>query len=629
MTASTSDSPQKKRTSPAATVASQPARPRAAFAVALVFLALSIAASLILVIQHQSGLALPGCGAGGACDQALRSAWGRIPLGGFDWPVSHAGLAYFLAAAVTWIVVTGSAPTSFRWIARFGAAISALFCAVIVVKHTPCPYCLLAHAGNFGFWITLEVARVRSLRNTQALAVLAGAFVLITGVLAVFEVQHREAAAAEAERKRKESTAEMVRATAGQATRSVRPLTGRYRWGPVDAPIRIVMFTDYQCLDCAQVERQIAELMRERSDLSVAIKHFPFNVDCNPSAGRTLHQNACWAARAAEAAGALWGVDGFWKMHDWLFARNGTFREQRELEDAIRSFGYDPGNFVAVMSSPQTLELVKQDVAEGIELGLFFTPMVFINGVELKGWQAPGAVKRTVAELAATNPPRRTPDNDRPVGAREKMVADWRDWNNGKPIQLPADPNAWVLGPADAPAKVVLWGDYQEPLSAAADKTIRAFVKTHPGMNYTYRHYPFNKECNPRVSESRFPQACLAARAAEAAGDLGGNDGYWRMHAWLMDNQATVSESTLRAAAPTLNLAPDALFAAMQKPEVNAGIATDVEAGTQLPQLRHGARPGIYGIPTIFINGQFVARTQLSDGTNILEDFLKAAVGEK
>ena len=37
--------------------------------------------------------------------------------------------------------------------------------------------------------------------------------------------------------------------------------TGRYRLGPESSPIRIVMLTDYQCVDCQRVEGEIEEIV--------------------------------------------------------------------------------------------------------------------------------------------------------------------------------------------------------------------------------------------------------------------------------------------------------------------------------------------------------------------------------
>jgi protein-disulfide isomerase len=153
-------------------------------------------------------------------------------------------------------------------------------------------------------------------------------------------------------------------------------------------------------------------------------------------------------------------------------------------------------------------------------------------------------------------------------------------------------------------------------------------VAQHPEASYTFRHYPFNSDCNPKLKERRHPEACRASQAAEAAGRLGGNDAYWKMHVWLMEHQKEFSDDALRAAAGALGLDADALLRTMNTSEVKAAIANDVDAGTSLPQLRWGAPPGIFSIPSIFINGRFVPRTQLQD-RSVLDLILQAAVEQK
>ncbi len=113
-------------------------------------------------------------------------------------------------------------------------------------------------------------------------------------------------------------------------------------------------------------------------------------------------------------------------------------------------------------------------------------------------------------------------------------------------------------------------------------------------MRYALRHYPFNQECNPVATATRHPQACLAARAAEAAGSLGGPDGYWRMHEWLMGNQRNLDADSIRRA---------------------AAIAEDAQAAKRL---------GLRSIPMIFVNGKFVPRWQL-EGRSMLGEIVEEA----
>lgn len=636
---------------------SNPAPPRvsmAHFVPGVAVLIVAAASALALVVEHFFGVSLPGCGEGGACEQAANSVWGAIRVGGFEWPVSYLGLAYFAAILTTWLATRGALPPIFRNLVRFGMLLSAGFVVIMFAKWLFCPYCIATHLANFAYWIIVEFA-ARSAAQTEPRAsasgtksafTFIGAFAAITLTLGVWNARHLAAIEAAAEKDRDAATQQIIaRSTDGArpdaqtktptppaaATNTTTgapppgpPFAGRHRIGPENAPIRIVMFTDYQCRDCYKMEQQLTKLYETRDDISISIKHFPFNKDCNPSVGRTLHANACWAARAAEAAGILWGPDGFWAMHQWLFARRGSFENTAQLEAGIRELGYDPAGFTQVMTSNETLQNIQQDCAEGKRLGLFFTPMIFINGVELKGWSAPNALIRTVEQVAATNPPPRSAAYDHPPLAFQKYVDDWRE----QPVlDLPPDEHPVSFGPADAPTTVVLWGDYQEPGTAKADGIIRAFVAAHDNIRYTYRHYPFNRECNPHIQSIRFEHACRAAAAAEAAGQLAGPDAHAAMHVWLMEIGDQFSDETLRAAATEQGLDPDALFTAMDTPEVQDAIHADTDAAAALPSLRYGLPAGLHGIPGIFVNNRFVPRWKLDDQP-VLEAILTAAAGE-
>lgn len=702
--------PRKSKQTLAKTPKPQPAAPRAAaapavtpatFTIGAAFLLAAAVASGVLVLEHIVGTAVPGCGPGGACEQAARSIWGKVP--GINWPVSFLGLAYFLAAGVAWISSRGTLPGALRWIARLGALASVFFAGVILVERLFCPYCIAAHLANIGFWAWMEATRGRG-RLTPALWSSVLTFVVVSGAIGAWDMTALQAKEQKAEDARRRAAQEIIaRSHQGTTTQSARandpnagatvqqaepieappptqpappavddrpPFTGRYRRGPEEAAIRIVMFTDFQCRDCRAIEGQITQIVAGRSDVSVSVKHFPFCVDCNPFVSQSLHRNACWAARAAEAAGLLWGNDGFWSMFDRLFSLGGAFTSLEQLRPAFSDPALPTAEFERVMRSQITLDNVQADCREARSLGIYFTPMIFINGVELKGWYAPNAVPRTIAEIAATNPPPGSAVNDRPPLALTKLIEDWRD---ERLQNLPPDQQAWRLGPDAARVRIVMWGDYQEVGSAEADQRIRAFVAQHADASYVYRHSPFNSECNPRLPYPRHVLACWAARLAEAAGRTGGSDAYWKVHAWLMDNwdgplNAAASElrvdakhlgqalftmsaqqrqqncaqlgvdpnravallqaaadAQFRAAAPSLGVDADVLLTAVATDgTLDANILDDINAGKQFPVLRYGLPPGIAAIPAIFINEKYVPRHQI-DGEWVLNKILDAA----
>lgn len=609
----------------------------------LALLLVATAASAAMTVKHFGGR-VPGCGDLADCDALEASAWGTVPLIG--WPVAFLGLAWFAGLSASWIALRGRPGAAFRCFALLGALGSLVFVGVMAGMGRFCPYCALTHAANLSFVILVEfvvrrraepagTSRTALDRTASRRALVAGAatFFLVSAGLLAGEQRRQAARAAAADRER---SAFVEKAVAG-ATTTQDPVdrwgasgfTGRWRRGSEAAPIRIVIYTDYQCPDCRSIESEIERVLVAHPEASISVKHFPMNAECNRHVTRTLHSNACWAARAAEAAGILGGDDAFFAMHRWLFEVGGRFETPAELGAGIRRAGLDPSALTAVMEGPETLRRVQADIDEAKELGLYFTPMIFINGVELKWTFDPASsVTRTVEELAARNLPAKTAAADRPPLAAQKHVEDWQQ----QPISvLPADVPEWILSAgsdSNVPAaiEIVMFGDYQEEFTAETDTDIRRAMAGMPAgarARYTFRHYPVNRDCNPALPERLSPSAvnglaCRAARAAEAAGRLGGDGAYRRMHEWLLANRSTFGDDAAVAQAVTLGLDAAEFHAAMDALQSLRAIATDCEAARTL---------GLTSVPTVYVAGRRVPRTQL-DGVSVLPRILEAAARE-
>lgn len=600
-----------------------------------VFLVVALAASAMLVAHHLGG-GLPGCGPESACDSLARTVWGRVP--GIGFPTAHVGLAFFAALLAGWGLAGGRLVGGLKLVALLGGLVSLLLLGVMVAEQKLCPYCLVAHLGNLAFLaVSFVGGRSASGRSAGAapkgLMAFGGAFVVLTAILAIVESQTQAARDAAAEAERAESVSRMTQAAQGDLT-SQDPekrwgdlgFRGRFLHGPETAPIRIVMLTDYQCPDCRQVEEQIRKALETRDDIQLSIKHFPMCREagsgelCNKYLSRTLHRNACWAARAAEAAGMVGGDQKFFDMHFWLFDKEGSFTRE-ELDAQVAKLGLDSAKFYAAMEGAESLARVRADIEDGHDLGLYFTPMVFVNGIELKGWQAPTAVSRTIADVAAANPPARKAGSDVPAFAREKFVSDWED--SGK-RRLPADntPRYFGASPQEGASviDVVIWGDYQEENTAAVDADVRKFLEGRSDLRYHFRHYPVDPSCNKTLPEnvpatSIHPRACWAAQVAEAAGKIGGAESFQRAHVWLMEHWDELDTSTLEDVAQATQLRLPQLEAAMNDPAVQAAIDEDARAAQSL-----GAR----SIPLVYIDGKFAPRVRM-DNETVITWMLEAA----
>lgn len=579
-----------------------------------VLLITAIAASGMLSYGKLRGIAVPGCGPDSDCARAAASAWGSIP--GLGWATSHVGVAWFLGLLGAWIVTGGVLTGFWRWAARLGGVGSLVLVGVMVAGGYLCKYCVTAHVANLLFLVVLETrstADAAPWRGRPGLAFVALAFVSTAGL-----VVGERTLMAQVEEQAAQSTQEIVEA-GNAGIDAERGFTGRWRTGPERAAIRIVVFSDYQCPDCKNIEADLRRIVAEREDTSLSAKHFPFCKDCNPVAARNdanPHPNACWAARAAEAAGRVGGNEAFWGMHHWLFDRSGMF-QRPDLLQILPRIGIDDAQaFFQVMEGPDVLEPIHADIEEAVNLGLYTTPMIFINGVELTGWKAPGAVRRAVEAVAATQPEPMDASADAPPDVYEKAVTDWR---NEPVLSLAPDEMAWPYRADDVAAdaiEVVAWGDLQEPFTGELDARLRAFCDDHPRVRYVFRPYPLDQNCNEHASRTMFPLGCLAARAALAAGYLGGSDAYWAMQPWLVEHKDDVNVTALREHAASIGLDADAFMDALSSAEVARELKSDIDAGKRVYRR---------GVPFLFIDGKRVVRWKHQDKP-VLEHVLDAVL---
>lgn len=628
------------------------------FAIGLLLLLAAVIASGWLSLDHMGIFSMPGCGPDSGCARAAQSPFASV----LGWPVAFAGFAFFCALLVGWWLSAKGISPAFKWLTRLGVVASVFYVGVMIVGGYLCPWCLSAHIANILFLIVVETAVTsRSVPNGRLAAVGGVTFAVASLGVGVTSYLVAEQAEAEANQDLDDSIAQMVQGNTEQRQESTsiptRPaqqaappaleratsrddyvvtlpavaartsdegFTGRYRLGDEDAPVRLVIFSSYQCKDCARIERQAFRILQQRDDVSLSHKHFPLCKPCNtflPEGRRDPHPNACWAARAAETAGILGGPEGFWEMHEWLFEVGGGFTDE-EIAAQLRKMNYPVQEFLRIMQSPATLTPVQRDVEEGYDLGLRFTPMIFINGVQLRGWHAKDALIRAVERVAESSPPRLTPVADRPPARMEKFIEDWE--KQVVQHRLGADTFKATLGPEDAPLKITMWLDLDSDLTQDIEPVLRSIVESRSDTNLTVRHFPLHEDCNFLAESEKSTHGCEMHRAVEAAGILGGNDAYWAMHVWLIENRESFTAPTIRERilghAQSLGLDPDAFEETMMSEDVSTAIMTDAHFNKRQRQ----AFPDM-GVPAIYVDGRWAPRWRMNKDTTVIQRIIERA----
>ena len=150
--------------------------------------------------------------------------------------------------------------------------------------------------------------------------------------------------------------------------------------GPTDAPVALVVFSDYQCPFCATWSEETLPLMMEHVEAGdLRIEWRDVNVFGDASER---------AARASYAA-ALQGK--FWEYHDALFA-GGHPRPEKDLSDdalvaLAGDLGLDTARFADDLGSDETARQIASNAQEGLDLGAYSTPVFVLGGRPIVGAQ--------------------------------------------------------------------------------------------------------------------------------------------------------------------------------------------------------------------------------------------------
>jgi protein-disulfide isomerase len=137
--------------------------------------------------------------------------------------------------------------------------------------------------------------------------------------------------------------------------------------GPANAPVAIVVFSDFQCPYCARIPAIIDEVLKQYpKEAKTVFKHFPLS----------MHRFAMQAAKASMAADSF---GKFWEYHDLVFQNYSMLSEQK-LDEFRETLKLDKAKFDKRMNDPKTLEKIQKDAKAGEDAGITGTPTVFVNG---------------------------------------------------------------------------------------------------------------------------------------------------------------------------------------------------------------------------------------------------------
>ena len=160
--------------------------------------------------------------------------------------------------------------------------------------------------------------------------------------------------------------------------------------GPENAPVTLVEFSDFQCPYCGRVQPVLQKIRETYKDqVKLVYKDFP------------LPQIHPQAPKAAEAARCAREQDKYWDYHDRLF-QDAKDLTPDKLKRYAADLQLDTAAFGACLDSGKYAAAVRQDMAQGAELGVNSTPSFFVNGRFLSGAQPFSAFQALINEVLAS-----------------------------------------------------------------------------------------------------------------------------------------------------------------------------------------------------------------------------------
>jgi len=137
-------------------------------------------------------------------------------------------------------------------------------------------------------------------------------------------------------------------------------------FGPENAQVAIVEFSDFQCPYCALASETVKRIREAYGDkVRFVFRQFPLS----------FHQNARAAAKAALAAHAQ---GKFWQYHDRLFAHQASL-DRKSLESYAQELGLDVPQFKKGLDDGAFDPQIEADLALGRTAKVDGTPTMFIN----------------------------------------------------------------------------------------------------------------------------------------------------------------------------------------------------------------------------------------------------------
>jgi protein-disulfide isomerase len=161
--------------------------------------------------------------------------------------------------------------------------------------------------------------------------------------------------------------------------------------GPNDAPVKLVVFSDFQCSFCKRAAQDLRDEVLPGFGKNVQLIFMDYPLD-------QIHP---WAREASIAGRCVQkqNPEAFWTYHDWVFAAQQELTKEN-LREKIAEFAkansLDLGAIQACMAEPAVAAAVQASVTQAQTLALNSTPTLFVNGRRVVGAVPPAQLKAII-----------------------------------------------------------------------------------------------------------------------------------------------------------------------------------------------------------------------------------------
>jgi protein-disulfide isomerase len=383
-------------------------------------------------------------------------------------------------------------------------------------------------------------------------------------------------------------------------------------WGKKDAPVTIVMWSDFQCPYCSRVEPTVQQVKDTYGPDKVRViwKNNPL----------PFHNNAKPAAEAAAGAFALGGNDAFWKWHDTAFKNQSALGTDSYVKWAQDAGVKDMAAYKSGLDSHKWADKVDKDTNEGKAVGVQGTPAFFVNGVFINGAQPFDSFKKTIdqelqkaqAKIASGTPKGRvydemTKENKKNVPAAAENKEENPKDDTTTVFKVPLG-NSPILGSPNALVTIVEFSDFQCPFCSKVEPTLKSIRdKYGDKVRLVWRNepLPFHNRAEPCA------EAAMEVRAEK------GDKGFWAMHDELFANQKAQADDDLVKYATDNGASADKVKDAIANHTHKKEIDADQEVGSDFQAS---------GTPHFFVNGRRLVGAQPEEKFDaIIDEEIKKA----